>query len=254
MNPELDTEADGFNDDDDETSSATETPRDDDESDQGQQADAEAAAEQVIEYAQLTKAEWDEWKARAARIDEIKATQDKSFGTIGNTIRGMQETLKAAQAGANVEISQDDIDALKDDFPPLAAALEKVRNMRAIPVGNGFDAAKVEELVAPRLKAAEQKFELRLLARDHPDWQQIDASPEFRGYVQGLPEAERKQLADASDNFDSDVVSRFITKFKATRQPAPTRKNRFDAAYTPRGSGVTHNAVGSDEKSGFDSA
>lgn len=254
MSQELDTEADGFNDDDDdETSSATETPRDDDDDDApSQQAQAEAVAEQVIEYAQLTRAEWDEWKARAAKIDEIKATQDKSFGTIGNTIRGLQDQLKAAQSGAQVEILQEDIDALKDDFPPLAAALEKVRNMRAIPVG-GFDQAKVEELVGPRLKAAEQKFELRLLARDHPDWQQIDASPEFRGYVQGLPEAERKQLADASDNFDSDVVSRFISRFKATK-PATTRKSRFDAAVTPRGSGVTHNAVGSDEKSGFDSA
>lgn len=252
MNPELDTEADGFNDDDDDISSATETPREDD--DEPRQAAAEAAAEQVIEYAQLTKAEWEEVKARAARIDEIRATQDKSFGTIGNTIRGLQDQLKAAQTGANVEILQEDIDALKEDFPPLAAALEKVRNMRAIPVNGGFDPAKVEELVAPRLKAAEQKFELRLLARDHPDWQQIDASPEFQGYVKSLPEAERKQLADASDNFDSDVVSRFITRFKATKPAGTTRKSRFDAAVTPRGSGVTHNAVGSDEKSGFDSA
>lgn len=230
------------------------------EDDEPQQPAQQAQPEPQVEYAQLTKAEWEEVKARAARIDEIRATQDKSFGTIGNTIRGMQETLKAAQSGAQVEIAQADIDALRDDFPPLAAALEKVRSMRAIPVNAGLDPAKLDELVqervAPVLESigtrVDQAVEMRLLTKMHPDWKTVTQSPEFQAFVPTLPKTEQEQLADS---WDSDFIGSVLTKFKAPKaKPDTTRKSRFDAAVTPRGSGVNHNAVLSDEKSGFDAA
>lgn len=248
----------GFDNDDDMPTGQPPATEDDE-----QQPAQQAQPEPTVEYAQLTKAEWEEVKARAARIDEIRATQDKSFGTIGNTIRGMQETLKAAQSGAQVEIAQADIDALRDDFPPLAAALEKVRSMRAIPVNGGLDQSKVEELLRERIAKVEQKFEFRLLAKDHPDWQQIDADPAFTKWTAEQSEAFQRSLAQASAEYDSATVSKAMTLFKEAKaaakakepaKPDTTRKSRFDAAVTPRGSGVNHNAVLSDEKSGFDAA
>lgn len=229
---------------------STETPRNEPE----HQADAAPA----IEYAQLTKAEVEELRSRAAQVDDLRATQDKSFGTFGRTIKGLQDTIAQFQAGAQVEISQEDIDSLREDFPPLAAALEKVRNMRAIP-GGSADSAQIEELVQQRMAQAissvEQKVELRLLAREHPDYKAIDADPAFAQWVAEQPKQFRQSLVQASEAFDSEVVGAAMSAFKAARKQVPsatsTRTSRQAAAVTPRGNGATTTTGGDDPASEF---
>ena len=234
---------------------STETPRIE------QENQADEAPE--IEYAKLTKAEYEDLRSRAAQVDELRATQDKSFGTFGRTIKGIQDTIQGFQSGAQVEISQEDIDALRDDFPPLAAALEKVRNMRALP-GASVDSAQIDEMVqqriAPALTSMEQKFELRLLAKEHPDFKAVDADPAFAQWVATQPDEFRQSLATASQSYDSEVVGAAMSKFKAARKTAPpvqnnpTRNSRMTAAVTPRGSGAARAPVGNDERAGFDDA
>lgn len=231
----------------------------------GEQLADAGQAEQAIEYAQLTKAEWEEVKSRAA---ELKATQDKSFGTIGNTLRGIQQTIQQLQTGPQVEISQEEIDDLKE-FPPLAAALEKIRSMRNIQ-GAGVDPEKLDEMVRQRLAPAldsiegrvHQAVEMRLLNKQHPDWREIDKKPEFAAWVQQQPKVFVDQLVEASEKYNSDFIGDTMTKFKQSLKPAPTaalaapaRKNtRMTAAVTPRGSGTTPNAPGTTEEDGFNSA
>jgi hypothetical protein len=260
MDPELDSEQAGFDAMDEDqnagtqdTSAPTETPGQGD--DEGQRT-AEPAAP---EYVQWTKAEYDEFKARAALIDEMRTTQDKSFGTFGRTIKGLSDKLEAIQAGSNIDIPQGDIDLLREDFPALAATMEKVRNMRVIP-GAGVDQAQIETLVNSRVSAVEQKFELRLLAKDHPDWKQIDADPAFAQWVAAQPDEFKQELTKASLAYDSSAISDVMSKFKQARKaaPAPTqaptqRTSRMKAAETPRGTGKTHANTLSDEQSGFDS-
>ena len=227
--------ADGFGDD---PYAPTETP--------GQESDttpsAEAAAPEpeapAIEYVQLTKAERDE-------LMGLRAQQEKSFGTAFGKIGGIERTLQQLNSGAQVEISQEDIDALRDDFPPLAAALEKVRNMRALP-GAGLAPEQLDELVQQRVAPALQRMELRMLAKDHPDFKQIDADPAFAAWVQAQPAEFKQGLAKASAEYDSEVVSDAMTKFKQSRRAAPAppaddqasaRRSRMSAAVTPRGAG-----------------
>ena len=144
--------------------------------------------------------------------------------------------------GAQVEISQEDIDALKDDFPPLAAALEKVRNLRALP-GAGVDPSQIEALVEQRVAPRLQRMELRMLAKDHPDWQQVDQDPAFKAWVAAQPDEFKQTLVQASQSYDSEVVSDAMTKFKQSRRTAPApaadpasaRRSRMSAAVTPRG-------------------
>lgn len=220
---------------DDNTTTSTETPGTSEEV--SQPAVIEAPA---VEYVQLTKAERDDLMA-------IRASQEKSFGTAFGKIGGIERTLQQLQGGAQVDISQEDIDALRDDFPPLAAALEKVRSMRALP-GAGMDENRLNEMVqqriAPALSAVEQKFELRLLAKDHPDFQQIDADPAFAAWVNAQPDEFKASLAKASADYDSATVSDAMTRFKAARKPGQSqdsaRRSRLQAAVTPRGSGQTH--------------
>lgn len=229
---------------------STETPRIE------QENQADEAPE--IEYAKLTKAEYEDLRSRAAQVDELRATQDKSFGTFGRTIKGIQDTIQGFQSGAQVEISQEDIDALRDDFPPLAAALEKVRNMRALP-GASVDSAQIDEMVqqriAPALTSMEQKFERRLLAKDHPDWKQIDSDPAFSAWVQAQPDEFKQTLVKASEAYDSSVISDVMSAFKASIKQAPpapsTRTSRQAAAVTPRGNGAATTGGSDDPASEF---
>lgn len=266
MDPELETlegspdEQAGFDDDDDhptERPDADDTPSDEP---RGGQPEPE------VEYAQLTKAEYEELRARAALIDEIRATQDKSFGTFGRTIKGLQDQLAQFQAGAQIDISQEDIDALKEDWPPMAAALQKVRDLRALPAG-GLDPTKIDELVQQRLAPAletintrvDQAVEMRLLSKAHPDWSTYTKSQDFAAYTATLPATEQAQLADS---WDSDFIGRHIAAAKARAkrvQPTTTttstaRTSRISAAVTPRGTGATRPLVGNDERAGFDAA
>ena len=220
--------------DDDTTATPTETPAE--QQDNANQQEAEPVqAEPAPEYVQLTKAERDELIA-------MRQKWENQFGTAFGKIGGIERTIKSLTDGAQVEISQEDIDALKDDFPPLAAALEKVRNLRALP-GGGVDQEQIASLVAEKVSAVEQKFELRLLSKDHPDWKQIDADPAFAQWVAAQPDEFKQTLAHASQSYDSAVVSNAMTMFKQSRRTAPApaadpasaRRSRMSAAVTPRG-------------------
>ncbi len=227
--------------DDDTTETPTETPADQQDGDNRQQEASSVPAEPPApEYVQLTKAERDELIA-------TRQQWEKQFGTAFGKIGGIERRLQELNSGTQVDISQEEIDALKDDFPPLAAALEKVRSLRALPVG-GVDQEQIASLVAEKVSAVEQKFELRLLAKDHPDWKQIDADPAFAQWVAAQPDEFKQTLAQASQAFDSSVVSDAMTKFKQSRKAAPATpaadrasawKSRAAAAVTPRGAGGT---------------
>jgi len=223
--------------DDDTTATPTETPAEQQDTDTQQEA---TPAEPAPEYVQLTKAERDE-------LMGLRDQAQRQFGTAFGKIGGIERTLQQLNSGAQVEISQEDIDALKDDFPPLAAALEKVRNLRALP-GGGVDQEQIANLVAEKVSAVEQKFELRLLAKDHPDWKQVDADPAFAQWVAAQPDEFKQTLAQASQSYDSAVVSNAMTMFKQSRKAAPAtpaadpasaRRSRMSAAVTPRGTGGT---------------
>lgn len=219
-------------------------------------------AQPAIEYAQLTKAELDELKTRAALIEEMRATQDKSFGTAFGKIGGIERRLQEIAAAPSVEVQQADIDALKDDFPALATALEKVKNLRSL--GGGVDHAKIDEMVQERLAPAlssigttvEQAVEKRLLSREHPDWQPVTQSEGFLNWAGKQPVEFQKTLADS---WDSTFIGKAITDFKKSTKPAPTpapaadtgsaRRSRLSAAVTPKGSG---NAAPADTDSDFD--
>lgn len=224
--------------DDDTTATPTETPAEQQDTDTQQEASAATAEPAAPEYVQLTKAERDE-------LMGLRDQAQRQFGTAFGKIGGIERTLQQLNSGAQVEISQEDIDALKDDFPPLAAALEKVRNLRALP-GGGVDQEQIANLVAEKVSAVEQKFELRLLAKDHPDWKQIDADPAFAQWVAAQPDEFKQTLAQASQSYDSAVVSNAMTMFKQSRKAAPAtpaadpasaRRSRMSAAVTPRGTG-----------------
>lgn len=239
MNDNADVSDEGF---DDGFSAPTATPGPEAKPETEQESPAQVVQE-AIEYAQLTKAELEELRSRAALAEELKATHDKSFGTAFGKIGGLERQLKA-MTESGVEIDQADIDQLRDDgLEPLARALERIKSLRAIPAG-GVDQSAIESMVQERLTPALQKVEVRLLAKDHPDWREIDADPEFAKFNASQGPEFMERLAKASREYDSEVISEAMTKFKQSRKPVPpkgpdtTRKSRIAAAVTPTGSGM----------------
>lgn len=222
------------------------------EGEQSQQAQQTAAPK----YVQVTEDEWNSLKASAAKVTQIEATLEKSMGTAFGKIGGIERTLKELDSGAKIEVPDDDIKALNDGgFPELAKALGQLKNLRSLPGGGGVAADKIEELVQQRLAPAlEQvhtsrvKLETRYLTTAHPDWQQIDKDPAFSAWTNSLPAEEQQALVKASNEWDAEAISTFMTRFKEHRKakapapPAPrasdTRRSRMQAAVTPRGSGA----------------
>lgn len=236
----------GFDDD-----SPTATPPGDEDEGQaeGEAGDAveqQASAPEAPEYVQLTRQEVEELKARAALIDQIKATQDKGFGTVGGTIREIRQQIDAIKAGKRIEIDQTEIDELrKDGFETHAKALEKLRELQV--VNTGVQPEAIEKVVEERLSGYRQTLESRFLKRVHPDWESYQEHPDFAAWVKAQPAEYQTQLAKASEAWDSDFIADAMTKAKeaakkkaaatSTRRPQPDRSTVLEAAIQPRGTG-----------------
>lgn len=236
----------GFDDDD----SPTETPPGDSDDEAGASEQAKGADEQqsqaAPEYVQLTRQELEELKARAALIEQIKATQDKSFGTMGGTIREIRQQIDAIKGGKRIEIEQSEIDELrKDGFEAHAKALEKLRDLQI--VNTGVQPEAIEKVVEERMSGFKQQLESRFLKRVHPDWESYQEHPDFAAWVKAQPAEYQQQLMKASQSWDSDFIADAMTKAKeaakkraaatSTRRPQPSRETVLEAAIQPRGTG-----------------
>ena len=204
--------------------------------------DTTAAPPPAPKLKTVTEEEWTSVMQRAALIDEMKATQsttlDKVFGKLG----GVERSLQELRTGVKVDISDDEIDAVEEDWPAVATLLRKVRQAGVAGEGAAIDEDAlnqlVEQRIAPVLESLPQKVteavELRLLAKAHPDWKQQTEDPAFAEYVSRLPEADQNTLRAT---WDADVISGHLTTFKKARKAATSRQSELAEAITPRGAG-----------------
>lgn len=238
--------------------------REESRDDKGQQAgteeqastEAETQAEKPPEYAQITTEELAALRAGAALSAELKATLEKvqgtAFGKIGGIERQLKELAQVRTAGKRLNFTSEQIEQYRNDgFPELADVLEAVQDGiggAASPAAPDHD--ELAGQIAPKVT---QQVEQRLLAREHPDWQQIDQSPEWVAYVKALPQDRLNSLVQASEDFDSSVISREMSAFKKARDDAAAasakaakdaqansataRKDRLYGGQTPRGNG-----------------
>ena len=217
----------------------------------------EQPAEVKPEYAKITKEEWESLKNSADLINQLRTTQDKGFGTFGETIRGIKSQLQGMTAGKKFDMSTEKIEEYREaGFPELADAFEFISGMHSAPAMPAPEAPDIAQQI-------EQTVEKRLLARDHRDWQQIDNDPRFHAFIGLLPDDRRQALAKASNEYDSSVISQEMTAFKQSLQKptqgaaqvdqSASRRRIMQASMTPRGSGSANQSAGSTEQAGFDS-
>jgi hypothetical protein len=231
------------------TGSPTETP-----------VNVEVVAEPVVEpvaepkYRQITEDEFNRLTTSAAAVDEMKATFGKQADTMFGKIGGLERVLKQYQdqtpGGSAVEITEDDLAELRDEYPELVApqlkALQRIAGkMRG--TGKAFDEEGFNQAIAKATSSAgdvavtRAKAEIaeETLAETHSDWKAVIGLPDEKGV---LPETEyRKWLATqpeeyrqrVSDSYSPVVIGRSIDKFNehlASLKKNAERRDRFDQA------------------------
>lgn len=95
--------------------------------------------------ATITQAEYQDLLKKAGSIDEVKAESkrqfDVAFGRIGGLQRFMEQLQSSNQSGEAIQVSEDDFEELKAEFPELAAPHVKGLNRALAKLrGNGGSA------------------------------------------------------------------------------------------------------------------
>lgn len=228
----------------------------------------EVPEEPAPRFKQITEDEFAALQARAALVDDIKAAQEKQFGTAFGKIGGIERTLgqlsEQLKGGSGVQINDEDLAELKQEYPELAASLVKGLNgaLSKVKGGGQVDPATLDQLVqerlTPALQAAQEKWERRQeeksLSRSHADWLQVVNSDAFKSWKDQQPNRD-----EINNSEDSHFVSEVISNFKKTLVPpkpkAPQvdpkelRRKQLEASIAPKGSGG--HAAGSDGEDDF---
>lgn len=173
---------------------------------------------------------------------------DRVFGKIGEVSQKLTELQNMREQAA--KISPKARDRLKVEFPELEEMLfDREEEKETKQEVNQDDErkpepAKTEDRPDKEVQlTVEQLVERRLLKRDHPDWEQVVHTPDFIGWVNKLPAADKEQLRAS---WDADYVSQKLSEFKAAKNTAAqttknqkaaidkSKEDRLAAALTPR--------------------
>lgn len=218
------------------------------------------------QYVQITQSQWDDLMGRAAKIDEIAATQTNIRDTAMGKIGGIERTLNELRSGGGV--SEEDLAELRDQYPELAE-LKIFKNLKPSAAAPAVDAEQISRLVRehsdPIMQSFEQRVsvevETRLLDALHPEWREVVGLPdgdkqapetEFRKWLKTQPQ----EYADAVLGSDKmQTISKAIKTFEASKkqvdQPAldtGARQRRIAAATHVKGDSAPVSAEPSDDE------
>lgn len=216
--------------------------------------------QQGPKFKQITEEEFERLNSSAAAIEEMKATLGKQADTIFGRIGGLERVLKQFQdqtpAGSAVEITEDDLAELRDEFPeligPQLKMLQRIAGkMRG--TGQAFDESQIQpmlekatpDLVARIRSDISAQIATETLTETHPDWESVvgntfagkPADKEFLEWANAQPQEYRDRLFETVNPV---VIGRAIDKFRehqASLKKNAERRERFEKAVTPKGDG-----------------
>lgn len=235
------------------TGAPTETPG---QSDTEITEKPEQQVEQQPKFRQITEEEYGKLSASAAAIEEMRATLGKQVDTAFGKIGGLERVLKQYQeqtpSGAAVEITEEDLAEIRDEFPELVGpqlkALQRVASkMRGT---GGFDESRVQPMLDQAgislVVKAKAEIAEETLDETHPDWKQIVGIPEAPGqqpsteYRKWLATQPKEYQERVNNSYSPVVLGRSLDKFNehlVSLKKNSDRRDRFDQAVTPRGEG-----------------
>lgn len=215
-----------------------------------------AAAVESVDPAEVKKA-----LELLQAIPNLQSTIEKLRGDAFGKIGGIERILKTLQEttplGQPIEVSADDFEELREEFPEtakklapaLTRILKKVRGTGTAVPPQIDENALIERASKIADEIADRRVSVRLLTRDHKDWREVagdeGSNTPFRQWVkkQG-PEVEKAVFS----SWDPDLLSEKLTTFKKEQEKAAkgktitttaqpnARAQRLAEAVQPRGS------------------
>jgi hypothetical protein len=186
--------------------------------------------------------------------ERLRKTHDSAFGRIGsieNTIKELRES-KPTQAPIDASLFKNLREYLGEDAELVEALAQDLSAMQlGIPLTPNFDldlrfeqekAAIQEQQQAfqDNQTALRQEFEMKLLTMQHPDWREINTSPEFAEWQGTLKPEDRQRLASTWDGIE---LSSAFSKFKGWKAKKAefeaNKQRRLDSNIPVRGNGYS---------------
>jgi len=139
---------------------------------------------------------------------------------------------------------------LAEDFgEDFVRMIEAVATAKAREAGEKVIGEKVGELnktvneIIDDLVDTKAKGHFKAIAEKHPDFNDVGQSPEFKAYIESLPEAERADAQRVVQGGASDEVIKLLDGYKASANKAPSQEDTaaddaMDAAEGVRSSGL----------------
>jgi hypothetical protein len=176
----------------------------------------------------------------------------KLHGEIGNINRTLKQIQDAQPKPEPVkdELTQalEDAEKIAGDFPEIAGPL--VKAMKALKEKSGqpqsFEPADIESRVLTLTEQKLQQQAIEQLAEEHPDYETVRDTPEFKSWEASKTPEFQKRLRET---WNPAVVSKALTEFKDSLKAKATKQKRLEAAVvTPGTSGQAKPSTLSDEE------
>jgi hypothetical protein len=249
------------------TDQPTATPPADED---GLAAEATEPEKPAPKYRQITEEEFAQLTERLNLVDSVGKRADTALGKIGGLERTFRELQASTPAGQAVELSDEDMAELKENFPELAGmmkstltkALSKIRGTGAPAPSVDLDSLRTEfeaKLIEERTKTLN-----RVMDSLDRTWRKDVNSQEWKDWISKKSEEDQKAINESEEpSFVLDKLKEFRTDLEAAKKaqpspktpetredPAEARRRRLRAGAQPRSAGDS-GPSGDDEEAAF---
>lgn len=178
-----------------------------------------------------------------------EALEEVAEGTSNPQLEEAAEEMAQAVESGEMTASQA-MKQLAEDFgEDFVKMIEAVATAKAREAGEKVIGEKVGELsktvdqIIDNLVDDKSRAHFKAIADKHPDFNDVGQSPEFKSYIEGLPEAERAQAQQVVSGGSAEDVIKLLDGFKASNRSAPSQEDTqaddaMDAAEGVRSSGL----------------
>jgi len=187
------------------------------------------APEPAPEFVQLTKAEYEQFRAGLSSVDEIKAATQSQFNKAFGTIGGLKQAIDRMTHSGAVELSAEDFAEIEADYGSDLANKLRTSLQRALgkgrPQADALPEPKQQE-AAPEVSRLDQiqvqLIDSRLDEVVDGDWRKEVSTDNFKKWMEKQPDAV-KALAASESVRDATQMLRLYVRDK-NQPPAPPPK------------------------------
>ena len=200
-----------------------------------------APEDNAPKYVQITEDDLKQFQANAAGLAEMRDVVgkrfDTAFGKLGGVERTLTELTATSKMGVAVDLTDDVVADMAEDFPELAAVqlktLRKFAQTLKVPAAVSAP-VDIEHQLQARLIA----LETEALEDEYPEWRTTVGTPDSdNDYRKWLSSQDKGYQQKLNTTNSASVISRSIAKFMSNKPAPSARQSLIRDAITPRGDG-----------------